>query len=162
MAEDLQRPKSLAVRVLLQIAGWVLLVAGVAALVLPGPGLVMIAAGLWCHSHSYKWADDLLDPVKAVAYRTAAESVETWPRIAFSSFLALCLAAAGVVWGVHPDAPGWWPVADKWWLLGGWGTGLALIASAIVAWGMIAWSYRTFRVSHETIEQVLEEHGLDD
>lgn len=159
--EDLQRPKSLVARILLQILGWTLLVAGVAALVLPGPGLLMIAAGLWCHSHSYKWADDLLDPVKEVAYRAAAESVETWPRILMSSLMALGLFGLGILWWVKPESPDWWPVDDKWWLFGGWGTGLGLIVSALVAWGMIGWSFRAFRVRKESIEQVLHERGID-
>jgi len=149
-------------RIGLEIVGWVLVLAGLAALVLPGPGLVLLAAGLWVHSQSYEWADRLLDPVKRQAYKTAADSVETWPKIVMSSLFALGLVAVGIVWGIHPDTPSWWPVDDKWWLLGGWGTGIVLIASGILALGLIVWSFKAFRVEHDTIEHVLEEHGLDE
>ncbi|MFT4011602.1 MAG: PGPGW domain-containing protein [Nocardioidaceae bacterium] len=149
-------------RLALEILGWLLVAAGLAALVLPGPGLLLLAAGLWVHSHNYEWADNLLDPVKRAAYRTAAESVRSWWRILLSSLGALCLIAVGIVWGIHPHTPRWWPVADKWWLLGGWGTGAVLIASGFVALGLIVWSYRQFRVGGDTVERVLEEKGLDD
>lgn len=57
---------------------------------------------------------------------------------------ALLLGATGVVWGVRPDAPGWWPLDERWWLVGGWGTGATLILSAIVALGFLVYSYRRF------------------
>ncbi len=163
MAQDAKRAqRSPAQRLGLEILGWVLVAAGLAAIVLPGPGLLLLALGLWVHSQSYEWADRMLDPVKRQAYRSAADSVETWPRIVMSSVGALGISATGVVWGLHPDAPSWWPVDEKWWLVGGWGTGVVLIASGIVALGMIVWSYRHFRVGGESIEEVLEEKGLDE
>lgn len=156
------KPRSRTQRIALEIVGWVLVAAGLAALVLPGPGLLLLAAGLWVHSLSYEWAERLLEPVKRQAYKTAAESVETVPRIVFSAILALGICAVGVVWCADPDAPSWWPVDEKWWLVGGWGTGAVLIASGIVALGLIVWSIKTFRMQGETIEEVLEEKGLED
>lgn len=149
-------------RLLLEILGWVLVVAGIAALVLPGPGLLLLASGLWVHSLNYQWAENLLEPVKRSAYRGAAESVESWWRIALSCLGALCVMAVGVVWGLGPAAPSWWPIDDKWWLVGGWGTGFFLIISGIIALGLIVWSYKQFRIDGETIEEVLHEKGLDD
>src|SRR6478752_1081133 len=60
---------SKAARIGLEILGWLLLAAGVAALVLPGPGLLLLALGLWVLAKNYRWADRLLDPVKRVGYR---------------------------------------------------------------------------------------------
>jgi hypothetical protein len=160
MSEVKRRPRSQ--RVALEIVGWVLVVAGIAALVLPGPGLVLLAAGLWVHSHSYAWAERMLEPVKRQAYKTAAESVETWPRIILSSIFAIGVSLVGVVWGLHPDAPSWWPLDEKWWLVGGWGSGAVMICSGIVALGLIIWSFKTFRLQHDTIEHVLDEKGLDE
>lgn len=163
MTQDVKRgQRSRAQRLGLELLGWVLVAAGLAAIVLPGPGLLLLALGLWVHSQSYEWADRMLDPVKRQAYKSAADSVETWPRIVLSSLGALGISGAGVVWGVRPDAPSWWPVDEKWWLVGGWGTGVVLIASGIVALAMILWSYRHFRLRGETIEDVLEEKGLDE
>jgi hypothetical protein len=156
------RPSSPWRRLALDVFGWVLVAGGLAALVLPGPGLLLLAAGLWVLSQSYTWAERLLEPVKRQAFKTAAESVETWPRILMSSLFALCVAGVGVVWGMHPGAPSWWPVDARWWLLGGWGTGVVLIASGLLALGLIVWSFRTFRVKHDSIEHVLDEKGLEE
>jgi hypothetical protein len=156
------KQRSRSQRLALEILGWVLVVAGLAALVLPGPGLLLLAAGLYVHSLSYEWAERLLEPVKRQAFKTAADSVETWPRIVFSSILAVVICGVGVVWGIGTPVPSWWPLDEDWWLLGGWGAGVVLIGSGIVALGLIVWSYKTFRIEGETIEDVLEERGLDE
>lgn len=132
-------------RVSLEAVGWLLVAAGIAALVLPGPGLLLLVAGLAVLSERYEWAERRLEPVKVKAFKAAAGGVQTWPRIIVSCSGALALAAVGVLWGVHPDAPGWWPLRDSWWLFGGWGTGSTLIGSAIVALGFIVYSFRRFR-----------------
>lgn len=132
-------------RILLEGLGWLLVVVGIAALVLPGPGLLAIFAGLALLATQYEWAERRLEPVREAALRTAADSVKTWPRIALSCLLALGIIAVGIVWGVHPDVPSWWPLADKWWLIGGWGTGYTLIASGLIALGMVIYSYMQFR-----------------
>ena len=136
--------KSAARRVVLETVGWVLVVAGIAALVLPGPGLLMIFAGLVLLSQQYEWAEKRLEPVKERALKAAAESVETWPRIVMSTAIAVLLILAGVIWIWHPPAPSWWPIAEKWWLAGGWGTGSTQIASGLIAIVMIVYSYRRF------------------
>lgn len=136
--------KTAARRVALETVGWVLVVAGIAALVLPGPGLLAIFAGLVLLSQQYDWAEKRLEPVKERALKAAAESVETWPRIVFSTLIALALIAAGVLWIWRPPAPSWWPVDEQWWLVGGWGTGTTQVASGLFAIGMIVYSYRRF------------------
>lgn len=137
--------KGVARRIAIEVVGWTLVVAGIAALVLPGPGLLGLFAGLAVLSQQYEWAERRLEPVKVAAYKSAADSVQTWPRIVASCLGALALAACGVLWIASPDVPGWWPVRDSWWLPGGWGTGITLIASAIFALAVIAWSFRRFR-----------------
>ena len=141
--------KSAARRVALESVGWVLVVAGLAALLLPGPGLLMVFAGLVLLSQQYAWAERRVEPVKKRALKAAADGVETWPRILMSTTVALLIVAAGVVWIWHPPAPGWWPIAEKWWLAGGWGTGITQIASGLIAIAMIVYSYRRFRVHGE-------------
>lgn len=133
-------------RILLQIAGWLLLIAGVAALVLPGPGILALFAGMAVLSTQYEWAERHIEPLEKAALRGAEGSVKTWPRIVLSASGALYLVGLGVFWGVGPKAPSWWPLADNWWLVGGWGTGASLIASGIVALGLLAYSYRHFRL----------------
>jgi hypothetical protein len=132
-------------RIVLETLGWLLVVGGIAALVLPGPGLLALFAGLALLSQQYEWAERRLAPVKKKALETAEDSVRTWPRILGSSVAGVLLVAAGVLWCVHPPAPAWWPLAERWWLSGGWGVGVTQILSGLIALGMIVYSYRRFR-----------------
>jgi hypothetical protein len=132
-------------RIVLETLGWVLLAGGVAALFLPGPGLLAIVAGLALLSQQYEWAERRLEPMKKRALAAAADGVATWPRIMMSALGVAFLVALGVFWSIKPDAPGWWPVDDKWWLPGGWGTGVSLIVSGLLALALIVYSYQKFR-----------------
>ena len=132
-------------RIAIEVLGWALIVLGLAALFLPGPGLLALVAGLVVLSQQYEWAERRLEPVKEKAFQVAEDGVRTLPRIIMSCAGALTLMALGVVWGLQPPAPSWWPLGDGWWLPGGWGTGSSLIVSAIVALAMIAYSFRRFR-----------------
>jgi hypothetical protein len=132
-------------RVFLEVLGWALVIGGIAALVLPGPGLLALFAGLVLLSQQYAWAERRVEPVKERAVRAAADGVQTWPRILLSALGVLWLIGAGIVWGIRPPAPDWWPVAERWWLMGGWAAGVTLIASGIIAGGMIGYAFRVYR-----------------
>lgn len=132
-------------KVAIQIAGWLLVLVGIAALFLPGPGLLALFAGMALLATQYEWAERRLEPVKQAALRTAADSVSSWGRIALSGLLIVFLVGAGIVWGLQPPAPSWWPLDEKWWLPGGWGTGGSLIASGVIAAAMLVYSYLNFR-----------------
>lgn len=103
----------------LEAAGWLLVAAGLAAMVLPGPGLLLLVGGLALLALRYAWAKRLLRPVKARAFLVAAQGVQTWPRLVFSVLGGLALIMTGIVWGVGTPVPRWWPIAPRWWLLGG-------------------------------------------
>ena len=137
--------KSAAKRVALEVVGWGLVLVGIAALILPGPGLLALAAGLAVLSQQYAWAERRMRPVERRAKRAAAESVQSVPRIALSLLLVAWLVGVGVLWIVRPDAPGWWPIDDAWWLKGGWPTGVTLIGSGLIALAMIIWSIKNYR-----------------
>ncbi len=129
----------------LQVAGWLLVVVGIAALVLPGPGLLALFAGLALLATQYDWARRRVEPVKEAALRAAAKSVASPARIAMSVAGVAALVALGVVWGVRPDVPGWWPIGDRWWMPGGWGTAVSLIVSGAIAAATLVYSYLNFR-----------------
>jgi hypothetical protein len=131
-------------RVLLEVAGWLLLLAGIAALVLPGPGLLLMFAGLAVLSQQYEWAERWVEPIRLRALKGAAESVETWPRIIASTLFSIVLVGCGVLWIVKPEAPSWWPIDDDWWLPGGVWTGVTQIVSGLLALVLIVYSYRRF------------------
>ena len=150
--------KSAAKRVVVEFLGWLLVLVGIAALVLPGPGLLALFAGVALLATQYEWAERRLDPVRKAALRGAADSVKTKGRIALSCLGVLWLIGFGVLWILDPPAPSWWPVDDRWWLVGDWATGATLIASGILAAAMIVYSYQHFR---EIKDEQQAEHALD-
>ncbi len=154
--------KAAAKRIGLELVGWLLVVAGIAALILPGPGLLMIAGGLIILSQQYEWAERRVEPIKREALKGAARSVETWPRIVMTSTMIFLIAAAGVLWFVGPDAPGWWPIADRWWLPGGKATSISQFLSALIALVLLVWSYREYHGNPEAIAAVVASADADD
>ena len=141
----MRRLSGAAKRLVLETVGWLLVIGGIAALVLPGPGLLMLFAGLALLSQQYTWAEKRVEPIKEKALKAAEEGVETTTRITISVIFALVLVAAGVLWIWSPSPPEWWPLHDRWWLAGGIPTGITQIASGLIAIVMIAYSYRRFR-----------------
>ncbi|HLR97086.1 MAG TPA: PGPGW domain-containing protein [Jiangellaceae bacterium] len=114
--------------------GWSLVVAGVAMLALPGPGLLGLLAGLVILSNSYPFARRFTEPVRVMAHRAAKESVEAWWRIALGVAGGATLIACGIVWA----QVGWLPFS-------GLGTGIPLMISGVIAWGLLAYSWHVYR-----------------
>lgn len=141
-------------RIALETAGWVLLLVGIAAIPLPGPGLLGVFAGLALLSKQYDWADRRVEPVRLRALRSAADGVETWPRIVLSCVAVLVLAGCGVLWILDPAVPEWWPLPELLWLPGGIWTGVTQVASAIFALGLIIYSYRRFHDNQHEIDEL--------
>jgi uncharacterized protein (TIGR02611 family) len=129
----------------LRILGWVLLLVGIAALPLPGPGAMIILLAMVVLATQYEWAERRLDGVKEWAFSGAADTVRSWPRIVASTLGVLWLVGFGILWCVRPPAPDWWPLRDSWWLIGGWGTGATLIFSGLVAFGLLGYSFVELR-----------------
>jgi uncharacterized protein (TIGR02611 family) len=129
----------------LVVLGWLLLVLGIAALPLPGPGAMIILLAMFVLSTQYEWADRRLESVKRWALSGAADSVRTWPRVCLSVLGVAWLIGAGIYWGIRPPAPHWWPLRESWWLIGGWGTGATLIFSGVVALALLGYSFVKLR-----------------
>ncbi len=121
-------------RAVLVVGGVLLLVVGVALLVLPGPGLLLVLAGLITLSAVFPRLERHLAPVRSRAMRAAEESVSSPLRIAGSVVVGAALVGAGAVWTVKPELP-----------LGGWPTGSGLILSGIVLCVLLVYSYRQVR-----------------
>ena len=143
-------------RILLEVTGWLLVVAGVAALVLPGPGLLLLAAGLFVLSQQYEWAERRVDPILDRALIGAATGVDSKVKMILSTLFAMGLVACGVLWIWSPPVPDWWALSDGWWLPGGKATGITQIASGIVAVGLIVWSYRRYHGHPERVAELKE------
>ena len=128
-------------RVACAAGGGVLLIVGIALLVLPGPGLLLVLGGLLVLSHGFPAVERYVDPVQDRAMHAAEQSVSTPLRIAFSAGTGLFLIAAGVVWGLYPTLP-----------LGGWATGTSLILSGVILLALLVVSYRRVQQERRTSE----------
>ncbi len=118
------------------VGGGALLLTGVALLVLPGPGLLLVLAGLLVLSRQFPVFGRYVDPVRARALRAAEDSVSSPLRLAASVLAGAGLLAAGLTWGLRPRLP-----------FGGWATGGGLVLSGLVLLALLAWSHRRARPS---------------
>jgi hypothetical protein len=113
------------------VLGGVLLIAGVALLVLPGPGLLLMLAGLLMLASAFPAAQRFVGPVRKRARKAAEESVSMGPRLAFAVLAGMALIAVGIFWWLVPTLP-----------LGGWPTGSSLILSGSILLALLVVSYR--------------------
>lgn len=125
---------------LILVAGLMLLLVGIALLVLPGPGLLLVLAGLVVLASEFPMVEKYVDPIQKRAMKAAEDSVSSPLRIAGSALAGLGLLAVGVVWGLVPGLP-----------LGGWSTGSSLILSGIILFALLIWSYRRVRGRHAAV-----------
>lgn len=131
-------------KIVLTVVGVLLVAAGLAALVLPGPGLLIMFVGVLVLSLEFEWAERRVDFVRDKAMEAAEYGVATWPRIVVSALGGLGLLAAGVFWTVDPQIPEIWIIGPDL-PFGGPTTGVVLIVSSLMAVGLLVYSYRRFR-----------------
>ncbi len=113
------------------IVGGALLVVGVAMMILPGPGILLIVAGLAVLATEYVWARTLLVRAKKQAQKVQEAAVASKARTAGSLLFALVLAGLGLWMLLVDDVD--WPVLDN--LIGKvWGpvTGSILIVTGLI------------------------------
>jgi len=120
-------------RVTVAILGGVVLLIGVALLVLPGPGLLLVLAGLLILASEFPALERHIDPVRDRAMKAAEDSVASPLRIAGSVLCGLALFAAGIIWGLR---------VFPWLPLPGWSTGSSIILSGVVLFALLGWSYK--------------------
>jgi len=138
---DSEHKGGLARRILITVAGVALCVAGIGLLILPGPGLLLLLAGLVLLANEYPWARRMTAPVRRQAIRSAEQSVASPLRISATVLCGLALVAAGIAWILVPSLP-----------FGGVATGSSLIVSGIVVIALLVYSYRRFRRSDSSDE----------
>ncbi|TGG85461.1 MULTISPECIES: PGPGW domain-containing protein [Streptomyces] len=113
------------------VAGGVLVLVGLALLVLPGPGLLLVFAGLVLLAREFPALDRYVVPVRERALQAAEESVSSPLRLAGSVLAVLALAGAGVAWGLVRELP-----------FSGWSARSSLILAAFLLAGLLVWSRR--------------------
>lgn len=87
------------------VAGFGLVAVGGIFLFLPGPGLLIIVAGLAVLATEYVWARAALDAARSRAEQAAAASVETPLRTAGTFLVGGLMVAAGVLLAVVESLP---------------------------------------------------------
>jgi hypothetical protein len=118
------------------VVGGVVLLTGVALLVLPGPGLLLVLAGLLILAREFPTLDRYVEPVRERAVQAAEDSVTSWWRLTGSVLTGLALLGAGVAWGTVSELP-----------FSGWSAGSGLILSGIILFALLYWSYRRVRAA---------------
>jgi len=103
----------LAKRFAVTVVGVALLAVGLAMMVLPGPGILIIVAGLAVLATEYVWARRLLKRARKQAEQVQEAAVASPARTGLTVLFALGLAGVGVAMLVAPDVelpvlPGLW------------------------------------------------------
>jgi hypothetical protein len=125
-------------------AGWALVVAGLAALVLPGPGLLLLLCGIVLLATEYTWAQKWIDPLERRAVALAHKNVQTPLSIALSALGACALLTVGIIWGLDPSIPEFWIFGPKL-PFGGWGVGTTVTFSGVLAIGLLIYAVKRYR-----------------
>lgn len=93
------------------IVGVGLVLGGIALMPLPGPGILVVVAGLAVLATEYVWARRLLRRAKNEAERAQEEAVASPVRIAITVLSALAVCGIGITMLVVDDVP--WPIWDS-------------------------------------------------
>lgn len=117
------------------ILGAALLVLGLAMMVLPGPGILVIVAGLAVLATEYVWAQRLLKRAKSQAEKVQDAAVASPARTGLTVAFALGLLGLGIAMVVVRDlaVPFWSPV-----------TGGILVVTALI---LLTTTYLTVRAA---------------
>lgn len=114
------------------ILGAALLAVGLAMMVLPGPGIVVIVAGLAVLATEYVWARSLLDKAKTQAEKAQEAAVASRARTAATVLFGLGMIGLGVAMLlIDVDVPFWGGI-----------TGSVLIVTALI---LLTTTYLTIR-----------------
>jgi hypothetical protein len=138
-----------------EVLGWALVVIGLVLLVLPGPGTLLLLAGVALLAPHYAWARRAMDHLHDAAVEAAHKGVQTKPRIAWSALSAGSLIALGVVWMLEPAIPKFslWAVDIGPSLPGGRAAGVGLALSGIIAVAALAYSIHRWYPGPSTQEK---------
>jgi uncharacterized protein (TIGR02611 family) len=117
-------------RVAVAVVGGALTLAGIALLVLPGPGFVLVAAGLAVLATKFAWAARPLEYAKDKAQVGMDEVAQSKRRTALAGAGALALLVAGVLEIAGVDLPLVNVVTAAMLLI----SGIGLIGTLVYAW----------------------------
>src|SRR3954464_11050356 len=114
------------------LVGVTLLAIGVALIVLPGPGFLVIAAGFAVLATEYEWARGALDKTKDRALQAAEQATRHWWSSALTIATGVGMLALGVALIVVEQLP-----------LSGAVTGTSIIVGAVALLATAVYAIRT-------------------
>ena len=97
-------------RSIVTIVGLLIVAGGIALMVLPGPGILLVVVGLAVLATEYAWARDLLGTAKEKAVKAQEEAVASPWRTGATVLFAVGMVAVGVAMLLVEDVR--WPVYD--------------------------------------------------
>ncbi|RYJ05821.1 MAG: hypothetical protein EON52_09560 [Actinomycetales bacterium] len=131
-----------------EVLGWILVPVGIILMPAPGPGTLVLVAGVALLAPHHAWARRILEPLRRNAIEAARYGVATIPRIVVSALGGVWLVVLAYVWWRSPEIPefdvlgvGFGPRLPA----AGWVTALGLLASALAAWGLLVYSVLRWR-----------------
>lgn len=98
-------------RSVITVVGVLIVLAGIALMPLPGPGILVVVVGLAVLATEYAWARRALRTAKKQAVKAQEEAVASPWRTGLSVLSALVMGGVGVAMMVVEDVP--WPVWDS-------------------------------------------------
>jgi len=133
-------------RFAVSVAGLALVAVGCALMVLPGPGILLVVAGLAILATEYVWARRLLSGARDRAEQAQRAAVASPWRTAGSILFGVASVVVGLLMIVVEDVP--WPVLDAT-LDGFWGpiTGSIVIVTGLVLLTTTLITLRTARAT---------------
>src|SRR3954471_21209908 len=114
------------------LIGVTILAIGVALIVLPGPGLLVIAAGFAVLATEYEWARGALDKTRDRALQAAEQATRHW----WSSALTILTGVGMLALGIALILVEWLPLA-------GLVTGISIIVGAVALLSTAVYAIRT-------------------
>lgn len=127
-------------KIALTLVGASLLLLGALALVLPGPGMLLIVAGLAVLAMEYEWARRRIGPIRARAFGALSAAGANTAAYIATLGAGVVLLGLGLLWAAQPGRPGWFPWSEQWWLPGGVGVALSLLLSSGLVIAPTVWS----------------------
>ncbi|MFL6238867.1 MAG: PGPGW domain-containing protein [Actinomycetes bacterium] len=114
------------------LLGVTILAVGVALLILPGPGFLVIAAGFAVLATEYEWARGALEKTRNRALQAAEQATQHWWSSALTIATGLGMLALGIAMLVVEALP-----------FSGLATGISLIVSALALLATAVYAIRT-------------------
>ncbi len=95
-SSDQQARRHIVVRVGIIVVGTIVVLAGFVMLVLPGPGIVAVLAGLGILAQELPWAERLMERVKEKTHVDQVKAQPAWVRVVLVVATIVAIAASAI------------------------------------------------------------------